>query len=106
MADDQADDPLSWGHYQIVNGRRRSADLFLATLSQLCASEGSNFVAPFLDTTFLAALGAWGGPLGKGDGCASRADPVPDQQGNVRGGVLGSGQQGVCRGLGRYRPRF
>jgi len=67
MADDQADDPLSWGHYQIVNGRRRSADLFLATLSQLCASEGSNFVAPFLDTTFLAALGAWGGPLGKGD---------------------------------------
>jgi asparagine synthase (glutamine-hydrolysing) len=65
MADDQADDPLSWVRWQLA--RPRATDLLISTIGQLCAFEGSQFVAPFLEPRFLAALGAWGGPLGKGD---------------------------------------
>ena len=67
LADDQADDPLSWGRYQVVSRRRRSTDLFVATLDRLCALEGSTYSAPFLEEEFLASLGAWGGPLGRGN---------------------------------------
>ncbi len=67
VADDQADDPLRWDHYQVVNRRRRATDLTLHTLDRLCALNGSRFTAPFADERFLAALAAWGGPLGRGD---------------------------------------
>jgi hypothetical protein len=67
LADDQADDPLSWGRYQGVSRRRRAMDLTVRTLEGLCALEGSRYVGPFLDERFLAALAAWGGPLGRGD---------------------------------------
>ncbi len=67
MAADRADDPLRWDRYQQVNRRRRSTDLSLRTIQRLCALEGTNFIAPFLDERFLAALGAWGGTFGRGD---------------------------------------
>ncbi len=66
MADDRADDPLRWDRYQEVNRRRRSTELSLRTIEGLCALEGTTFMAPFLDRRFLAALGAWGGALGRG----------------------------------------
>ncbi len=67
VADDQADDPLRWDRYQVINRRRRATDLTLHTLERLCALNGSRFTAPFEDERFLAALAAWGGPLGRGD---------------------------------------
>jgi hypothetical protein len=67
LADDQADDPLTWGHYQVVSRRRRAMDLTVRTLEGLSALEHSTYVGPFLDERFLAALAAWGGPLGRGD---------------------------------------
>ena len=67
MADDQADDPLRWDHYQVISRRRRAVDLTQQTLERLCALDGSRFVAPFVDERFLAGLAAWGGPLGRGD---------------------------------------
>lgn len=67
LADDQADDPLRWDHYQRVSRGRRAVGLTVDTLQRLCGDVGSRFVAPFLDHGFLASLGAWGGPLGPGD---------------------------------------
>jgi hypothetical protein len=67
LADDQADDPLWWNRYQQVSRRRRAVGLTLATLDGLCASHGTRYSAPLLDTGFLQALGAWGGYRGRGD---------------------------------------
>jgi hypothetical protein len=67
LADDQADDPLRWDHYQAVGRRRRAVELTLRTLARLCALDGSRFVSPFLDEPFLSALAGWGGRLGRGD---------------------------------------
>ncbi len=73
VADDQADDPLRWDHYQVISRRRRATDLTLDTLGRLCGLNGSRFVAPFVDERFLTALAAWGGPLGRGDRTAVMA---------------------------------
>jgi hypothetical protein len=67
LADDQADDPLRWGQYQLVSRRRRAVELTLRTLERLCGLDGSRFVAPFLGEPFLASLAGWGGWLGRGD---------------------------------------
>jgi hypothetical protein len=67
IADDQADDPLRWDHYQVVSRRRRAMDLTLRTLEGLCELEGSRYAGPFLEEPFLGSLAAWGGPLGRGD---------------------------------------
>jgi len=67
LADDQADDPLRWDHYQVISRRRRAVDLTLHSLERLCALCNSRFVAPFVDERFLASLAAWGGHRGQGD---------------------------------------
>jgi asparagine synthetase B (glutamine-hydrolysing) len=67
LAAEMASDPLRWDHYQVVNRARRSPEQTQRSFERLCALEGSQFAAPFLDQTFIASLAAWGGWLGKGD---------------------------------------
>lgn len=84
MADDGADDPLRWGSYQVISRRRRAMDLTLGTLQMLAQMEGARYEGPFLDETFLAALGAWGGNFGRGD----RGDVMTSLFANVLPGPI------------------
>jgi asparagine synthase (glutamine-hydrolysing) len=67
QSEEQIDDPLRFDRYQVVSRRRRSTDLSLRTLEDLCALEGAQYVGPFLSERFLSALAGWGGALGRGD---------------------------------------
>jgi asparagine synthase (glutamine-hydrolysing) len=67
LAREMSEEPLSWEKYQHVSRARRTTDILVDTFGRLCTMEGSRYEAPFLDMEFLAALGSWGGKLGRGD---------------------------------------
>ncbi len=67
VADEYAGEPMRWDDYLAYGRRSRARERTEETLGQLCSMHGTRFAAPFLERTFLAALGAWGGAFGKGD---------------------------------------
>jgi hypothetical protein len=86
LAEELSNDPFTWVKYQMANRQSRGTEISLRTFEALCATQGATYAGPFLDSTFLGALAAWGGRFGVGDRTAAMTSLFSEV---LPGGVLG-----------------